>query len=557
MQNFSDFGLSRTTLDALAAKNISVPTPIQAAAIPLLMSGECDVLGQARTGTGKTAAFGIPIIECIRPGSKSPQALILTPTRELCMQVAAEIKSLAGERKLFVAAVYGGASIEVQLRSLKRGVDIVVGTPGRIQDMIDRGALNLDEILFSVLDEADEMLDMGFVEDIESILSLMPEDRRQLMFSATMPPEIMSIAERFMKDCEVIRVDAEPASLDQIDRFGYEIKRDDKVEALVRLINMEPDMYGLIFCRTRADVDELCDALANRKIRVEALHGEISQAQRTKVIRQFKDGAFRLLVATDVAARGIDVAGLTHVINYSLPMNAEIYIHRIGRTGRAGRKGSAITFVSPGERRKLAEIEKELGSKLEMRELPTPEELVQAHKEALIKSLSGCELDETYLDFAAELVDATENVDMLVAALLHVGFGNRFQEKAYPAIRTKRREFRDRENRTERGEKKNRKAPEHRDDYVKLLFTKGKNDGITPQVLLEMIFNAVRITSKRLGKISCFPKNAIVEVPASLASKIVSGVNGHTHSNLMRYADEDKNRKSGRKHFEKKYHSGN
>ena len=190
MQSFSDFGLSRTTLDALTAKNISVPTPIQAAAIPLLMSGECDVLGQARTGTGKTAAFGIPIIECIRPGSKSPQALILTPTRELCMQVAAEIKSLAGERRLFVAAVYGGASIEVQLRSLKRGVDIVVGTPGRVQDMIDRGALNLDEIMFSVLDEADEMLDMGFVEDIESILALMPEDRRQLMFSATMPPEI-------------------------------------------------------------------------------------------------------------------------------------------------------------------------------------------------------------------------------------------------------------------------------------------------------------------------------------------------------------------------------
>ncbi len=555
MQKFSDFGLSRTTLDALAAKNISIPTPIQAAAIPLLMSGECDVLGQARTGTGKTAAFGIPIIECIRPGSKSPQALILTPTRELCMQVAAEIKSLAGERKLFVAAVYGGASIEVQLRSLKRGVDIVVGTPGRVQDMIDRGALNLDEILFSVLDEADEMLDMGFVEDIESILSLMPEDRRQLMFSATMPPEIMSIAERFMKDCEVIRVDAEPASLDQIDRFGYEVKRDDKVEALVRLINMEPDMYGLIFCRTRADVDELCDALANRKIRVEALHGEISQAQRTKVIRQFKDGAFRLLVATDVAARGIDVAGLTHVINYSLPINAEIYIHRIGRTGRAGRKGAAITFVSPGERKKLAEIEKELGSKLEMRELPTPEELVTAHKEALIKSLSGCELDESYLDFAAELVDATEDVDMLVAALLHVGFGNRFLEKAYPAIRTKRREFRDRDNRGERGErgeKKSRKAPEHRDDYVKLLFTKGKNDGITPQVLLEMIFNAVRITSKRLGKISCFPKNAIVEVPASLASKIVSGVNGHTHSNLMRYADEEKNRKNNKKHFEKK-----
>ena len=313
---------------------------------------------------------------------------------------------------------------------------------------------------------------------------------------------------------------------------------------------MEPDMYGLIFCRTRADVDELCDALANRKIRVEALHGEISQTQRTKVIRQFKSGAFRLLVATDVAARGIDVAGLTHVINYSLPVNAEIYIHRSGRTGRAGRKGSAITFVSPGERRKLAEIEKELGSTLEMRELPTPEELVNAHKNALIQALSGCEIEQSYLDFASELVDATEDVDMLVAALLHAGFGKRFLEKAYPPLRTRRREFtRDKERGTE---KKARKAPEHRDDYVQLLFTKGKNDGITPQILLEMIFNAVRITSKRLGKISCFPKNCIIEVPASLASKIVSGVNGHTHSNFMRFSDDDKKPKNDRKNFKKK-----
>ena len=534
-RDFSSFGLSRTTLDALAAKNITTPTPIQAAAIPLLMTGEKDVIGQARTGTGKTAAFGIPIIECIKPGGRSPQALILTPTRELCMQVAAEIKSLAGDRRLFVAAVYGGASIEVQLRSLKQGVDIVVGTPGRVQDMIDRGALDLDDILFSVLDEADEMLDMGFVEDIEAILSRMPEERRTLMFSATMPPEIMEIAERFMRDCEIVRVDAEPASLDQINQYGYVLRRDDKVEALVRLMHMDPEMYALVFCRTRADVDELCDELLARRCRVEALHGEISQAQRTKVIRQFKDGVFRILIATDVAARGIDVAGLTHVINYSLPQSAEIYIHRIGRTGRAGRKGAAVTFFSPGEKRKLQEIEKELGMKLEFRELPSPDELVDAHKNELIRTLDGCELADEYLDFAAELMDKTSDPDALVAALLHAGFGDRFLPSAYPAIgkiRVRRDEHTD-------GKKQGgRKPPEHNPDFVRLSYGKGKLDGMTPQILLEMIFNAVRITARRLGKITCLPKNSFVEVPASLASRIVSGVNGHSHSTLMRFADE-------------------
>ncbi len=545
--DFSGFGLSRSTLDALAAKNITKPTPIQAAAIPLLMSGDRDVLGQARTGTGKTAAFGIPIIECIKTGGKSPKALILTPTRELCMQVAAEIKSLAGDRRLFVAAVYGGASIEVQLRSLKRGVDIVVGTPGRVQDMIDRGALSLDEIMFSVLDEADEMLDMGFVEDIEAILSVMPEDRRTLMFSATMPEEILSIAERFMRDCEVIRVDAEPASLDQIDQYGYELHREDKVEALIRLIHMAPDMYALIFCRTRADVDELVDQLAARHCRVEALHGEISQAQRTKVIRQFKDGSFRILVATDVAARGIDVAGLTHVINYSLPQSAEIYIHRIGRTGRAGRKGEAVSFITPGERKRLAEIEKELNAKLEIRELPSPEELVIANKNELVQALSGCELSPEYLDFASELLDATTDADALVAAMLHVGFGNRFLESAYPYI-GKVRPKRERGERGGADKKSGRKPPEHNDKFVRLFVGKGKHDGMTPQILLEMIFNAVRITSRRLGKITCTPKNSFIEVPASLANKIVSGVNGHTHSNLMRIDEKAAKKKtSGKK----------
>ncbi len=537
---FADFGLSRTTLDALAEKGITTPTPIQAAAIPLLLSGESDVLGQARTGTGKTAAFGIPIIECLEDGygPRQPRAIILTPTRELCMQVATEIKSLCGTKHLFVASVYGGASIELQLRALKQGVDIVVGTPGRVQDMIDRGALNLEDIMFAVLDEADEMLDMGFVDDIDAILCRVPEDRRMLMFSATMPEEILAIAEKFMPDCEVIRVDAEVASLDQIDRFCYELRREEKVEALIRIMDMDPEMYGLVFCRTRLDVDELCEQLSKRKHRVEALHGDISQAQRTKVIRQFKDGIFKILVATDVAARGIDVAGLTHVVNYSLPQNAEIYIHRIGRTGRAGKNGTAITFVTPGEKRKLAALEQELGSKLEFRQLPTPEELVTARRNNLIKKVTEEEADPEYLEFAAELLDSRPPAE-LVAALLRISFGKQFRPSAYARI-----------GKPPRPAGKEVREHKERAEYTKLLVMKGKDDGITPPVLLEMIYNAVRITSKRLGKISCFPKNCIVEVPPSLASKIVSGVNGHTHSTLMRIEGEAPGKKAPREKFE-------
>jgi len=532
MPSFQDFGLSQTTLEALAAKNITEPTPIQAEAIPLLLNGTNDVLGQARTGTGKTAAFGIPIIERIHPGGRAPQAIVLTPTRELCMQVAAEIKSLAGTRRLFVAAVYGGASIEVQLRALNKGVDIVVGTPGRVQDMIDRGALDLDSIMFAVLDEADEMLDMGFVDDIEAILGRIPDGRRMLMFSATMPPEIMNIARRFMHDMKVVRVDAEPAKLEQTERYGYLVRREDKVEALVRLIRMNPDMYALVFCRTREDVDELCEILNIRHCHVDALHGEISQAQRTKVINLFKKQAFRILIATDVAARGIDVNGLTHVINFSLPETAETYIHRIGRTGRAGKNGVAITFVTPGERRKLKAIEDELGTKLEFRELPSPEALAASQRENLRARFDSVTPLPESMEFASALLE-TYSPASLVAKLLESGFGKTYLASSYAPIGRPPRE------RREGGERKKREFTEHEHNgsFARLFVSKGRSEGMTPAILLEMIYDAVRITSRRLGKINCYSKNSYIEVPVSLAKKIISGVNGHTHSTLLRFAD--------------------
>lgn len=475
MPSFQDFGLSRTTLDALAAKNITEPTPIQAEAIPLLLGGTHDVLGQARTGTGKTAAFGIPVIELIRPGGRAPQALVLTPTRELCLQVAAELGSLAGTRRLRIAAVYGGASIEIQQRVLTRGTDIVVGTPGRVLDMIGRGALELGSIAFAVLDEADEMLDMGFIEDIETILDGIPADRRMLMFSATMPPEIMNIAGRFMRDVRIVKVDAEPARPEQTERFGYEVRREDKVEALVRLIRMNPDMYGLVFCRTREETDELCEALNMRGCRVEALHGEISQTQRTKVITLFKKQAFRILVATDVAARGLDVNGLTHVINFSVPQSAEIYIHRMGRTGRAGKNGTAVTFVAPGERRKLKEIEDALGSKLEFRPLPDPEELARAQRENLTAALDGVTPRPETEAFASELLKSRSPVS-LAARLLECGFGTSFLASSYAPLSSPA------QGRKGPEDGRRREAPGHNASFVRLFVSKGRSEGMTPAV---------------------------------------------------------------------------
>ena len=315
LEKFRALGISEGVLDALRQKGFEEPSPIQELTIPLLLKGERDVIGQAQTGTGKTAAFGIPIIDTIRRGDGNPKALILAPTRELSIQIAEELNSLKGNSNLRIAPFYGGQFIGVQLKKLDEGIDIVIGTPGRIIDLMEREKLILDEIQFAVLDEADEMLDMGFVDDIKRILSAAPAEKRMLMFSATMPEEILAIAEQFMRpDYEIVRTKTETVSTDLTEQIYYEVRREHKLEVLSRIIDMEDDLYAMVFCKTRSDVDELTDALTARGYAVDALHGDIAQAQRTRVINNFKARKFRLLIATDVAARGIDVNDLTHVI---------------------------------------------------------------------------------------------------------------------------------------------------------------------------------------------------------------------------------------------------
>ena len=332
-KTFADLGLSAATTAAINKKGFEEPTAIQAMTIPVMLEDRTDIIAQAQTGTGKTAAFGLPLIELLDLDSREVQALILAPTRELAIQVAEEINSLKGERDIRVAPIYGGQSIDQQLRRLKRGVHIVVGTPGRVIDHLKRRTLKLGAIRHLVLDEADEMLNMGFVEDIEEIMEHTGPNKRTLLFSATMPARIRSLAKKYMCQHEVLTAKADSNTTALTEQIYYEIRASDKFEALCRIIDFEEDFYGLVFCRTKNDVDGVASQLVGRGYDAEPIHGDVSQAQRERTLAKFRKRKSNILVATDVAARGIDVSDLSHVINYALPYDAESYVHRIGRTG--------------------------------------------------------------------------------------------------------------------------------------------------------------------------------------------------------------------------------
>lgn len=380
MDTFKSLGLSEDVLKVLEAKGFETPTPIQKKTIPAILNGEKDIVGQAHTGTGKTAAFGLPIMEQLKEGVNAVQVLVLTPTRELAIQVAEEIQSLKGKKRLSVVPVYGGQAISLQLRSLKKGVDIVVGTPGRIIDHINRRTLKLGEISFLVLDEADEMLNMGFLDDVKEIMEKTPESKRTLLFSATMPAPILQIAKKYMHDYELIKVTSNQLTVSNTDQIYFEVSEADKFEALSRIIDIEEDFYGLVFCRTKRDTDNVSRHLGERGYDVDALHGDISQAQREQILNKFKRKAINVLVATDVAARGIDVQDLTHVINYALPNDPQAYVHRIGRTGRAGKQGIAITFITPAEYRRLQYIKQAAKTDIRKAELPKVKDVIQTKK---------------------------------------------------------------------------------------------------------------------------------------------------------------------------------
>jgi len=439
MDEFKKLGLSENAVRALEKKGFTKPTSIQARVIPLLLEGKKDIIGQSQTGTGKTASFALPILEKIKEHSNNIQAIVLTPTRELAIQVAKEIASYKGNKDIRILAVYGGAAIGPQIQQLRRNaVDIVVGTPGRVMDLQQRRALRIDNVEYVVLDEADEMLNMGFVEDIEDILQSTPKDKKMLLFSATMPRQILNIAKKYMREYDFIEVEKKDLTINTIEQVYYDIKEKDKVEGLKRILDYHIDFHGIIFCNRKSTVDTLVSQLSSLGYSAAALHGDMTQSSREKILEQFRDKSVKILIATDVAARGIDVNNLTHVINYCLPQSPEAYVHRIGRTGRAGKKGISITFVVPSERRKLAFVEKINNCKITKKVFPSAAEIV-AHKEAriktLIKEVITADLGKhTKYDTMAEELLKDHDAAEIIGAVLKYTFKHELNISSYKDI---------------------------------------------------------------------------------------------------------------------------
>ncbi len=437
MENFKELGLSQETIDILEKKGYTEPTEIQRLAIPMLMNGTRNIVGKSQTGTGKTAVFALPILEKLRPG-KNVNALILTPTRELAIQVKNEIDSLKGTKKISTLTVYGGTPIKDQIYKLRSGVDIVVGTPGRVIDLINRNILKLKLVDYVVLDEADEMLNMGFVEDIEEILRSTNARRQMLLFSATMPPSILNIARKFMGQFETLNVKGEKVTPGLTDQIYYDVMSTDRIECLRRVMDITPDFYGIIFCKTKVRVDFVSNKLIELGYNAAALHGDISQGQREQILGQFRTKRINVLVATDVAARGIDVIDLTHVINYSLPQSPELYVHRIGRTGRAGKKGIAITFIIPSEKRYLKMVEKVVQQNLVRAEIPSVKNILELKEsnsvEVIQNIIEKSKSFQKYSDLAEGLIEKYDP-KKIILALLQYGFKKDFDVHNYKELK--------------------------------------------------------------------------------------------------------------------------
>ena len=520
INDFSALGLSEQMLDAVKAKGFETPTAIQSLTIPRLLNATNDIIAQSQTGTGKTAAFGLPILQSLSPMHGTVQAIILVPTRELALQAAEELISFNAERKLSITAIYGGAAISEQLRRLSRGVDIVVGTPGRVLDHIRRGTLRLDDVRFLVLDEADEMLNMGFVEDVEEIMSHTGADRRVMLFSATMPDRIVRLSKTYMRDTEIVRVESKQITTDLTEQIYFEVREGDKFDALTRIIDVEPDFYGIVFMRTKVSVDEVVTRLLTHGYAAEALHGDVSQVQREKILKKFKSKQANILVATDVAARGIDIGNLSHVINYSLPQDSESYVHRIGRTGRAGNQGTAITFISPSEGRKFNFLKRDIKVDIKLETLPTPQDIVAMKRAKIREDLKEIIDSETYSDYedvAREML-ADYAPEVALSALLRLAFRNELDQTNYPEIRS---------------------FSVDRKGTTRLLLAIGLHDGYTARKIVDMLKYKCGLRDKHIDDVRLFDDYTLVSVPFADAEAIVRKLNGRGDRPLAEIAKDD------------------
>lgn len=507
LEKFKDLGLSEEILKELKKKGFEEPTEIQEKIIPILLKEEVDIVGQAQTGTGKTAAFGLPILERITyNGTKKVQALILVPTRELAIQVSEELNSFKGKKKLQIIPVYGGQSIIDQIRKLNSGVDIVVGTPGRINDHIKRKSIDLADVSYVVLDEADEMLNMGFIDEVEEILRKTNPNRKTLLFSATMHDSILKIAKKHMKEFKTIITKNLQLTADLTDQIYFEVKNSDKVESLSRIIDMEIDFYGLVFCRTKVAVDELVNKLVDRGYSAEGIHGDLSQHQRERTLDKFKKRRTSILVATDVAARGIDVNNLSHVINYSLPQDPEAYVHRIGRTGRAGRKGIAITFISSDEYRKLMFIQKIAKATIRKEKIPGASDIINIKKSRIQAEVLKIIEEKThteYLKTAETILKENDPVEIL-AAILKFSFQDQLNEKQYKDIN---------------------EVSVDKKGTSRLFVSLGRKDGISTRSLIKMITNETTVRAGSIDDVKVMESFSFLTVPFEDAELILKSFN--------------------------------
>ncbi len=502
MKTFRDLGIREDILEAIEKKGYQNPSPIQERVIPVFLTGDKDIIWQAQTWTWKTASFGIPLLQLIDSKAKTTKAIILCPTRELAIQVSDEINSFAPDNKISTLLLYGGNPIRDEIRELKNKPNIIIWTPWRVIDHLNKWRLHLEDLEYFVLDEADEMLNIWFREEIEEIMKSTPKNKKTLLFSATMPKAIMDIVKNYMQDYDLISVKAENMTNTNIDQKYFEVRRESKFDALTRIIELQENFYAIIFCKTKLDVDELASRLMNAGYLAEWIHWDIEQKMREKILARFKSKKTKILVATDVAARWIDVNDVTHVVNYSLPENPEIYTHRIWRTARAGKTWTAITFISNSERRRIFFFENVIKAKIKREVLPSISEVIEAKKWNLVENVKSLieEKDcRDYIDLSRELLEIENDAEMIISALIKKFYWNQLKEENYAEIK---QDFR-----TEKSSKSS--SWENR-----LFVAKWRKSWISnPWDLLNFLWTETWISMKNAGKIEIFNDFSYINVP--------------------------------------------
>jgi len=547
---FEELNLSKEVQRAIADMGFEEATPIQSQAIPAVLSGK-DIIGQAQTGTGKTASFGIPIIETIDDHLKKVQAIVLCPTRELAIQVSEEIGELLKYKKnIKIVPIYGGQSIDRQIRSIQSGVQIVIGTPGRVIDHINRGTLKLNEIKMVVLDEADEMLDMGFRDDIEEILKTVPKERQTVMFSATMPKQILDLSKKYLTNPEHIKVVHKEITVPNVNQYYIELKPSMKLEALTRLIDIHNPKLSLVFSNRKKNVDDLVSHLQARGYSAEGLHGDMKQMMRDRVMGKFRNGKIEILVATDVAARGIDVDDIDAVFNYDMPQDDEYYVHRIGRTARAGRAGQAFTFVVGKEFRAIKEIERYTKTKIVSMQIPSMKDVEEIRTNTLVTEIKEVIDNEKDLKKYSTIIERLVNEDYtsleIASGLLKMVIGNEKEETSVIEENYGREKF-SRGDRDDRYGGRDKFSKSYKDDrsggrdkskkgsfrgtdeeMVRLFINVGKNQRVKPNDIVGAIAGETGIPGKSIGEIAIFDKYSFVEVPKKLSEKVVKIMDKNT-----------------------------